>query len=109
MVHIQMVNRHDQTVDVAVSEANGTAECKQALNLLRRNAKRGSAVGADKGYDPHDFVRGRQLGITPRVVCKKSGSAIDGRTIRHAGYRISQRTRKRVEEGFGGLAHARPS
>ena len=29
------------------------------------------------------------------------GSAIDGRTTRHEGYRISQRCRKRVEEPFG--------
>ena len=28
-------------------------------------------------------------------------SAIDGRTTRHEGYRISQRTRKRIEESFG--------
>jgi len=28
-------------------------------------------------------------------------SAIDGRTARHAGYAISQRIRKRVEEPFG--------
>jgi hypothetical protein len=29
------------------------------------------------------------------------GSAIDGRTSRHAGYRISQIIRKRIEEQFG--------
>jgi len=29
------------------------------------------------------------------------GSAIDGRTTRHEGYRISQRKRKRIEEVFG--------
>ena len=28
-------------------------------------------------------------------------SAIDGRTTRHRGYRVSQNRRKRVEEGFG--------
>jgi hypothetical protein len=28
-------------------------------------------------------------------------SAIDGRTTRHAGYAISQRIRKRIEEVFG--------
>ena len=30
-------------------------------------------------------------------------SAIDGRTTRHAGYAVSQRRRKRVEEIFGWL------
>ena len=34
---------------------------------------------------------------------KREGSAIDGRTVRHAGYEISQRVRKRVEEVFGWL------
>ena len=28
-------------------------------------------------------------------------SAIDGRTTRHAGYAVSQRIRKRIEEAFG--------
>ncbi len=29
------------------------------------------------------------------------GSAIDGRTTRHAGYAVSQRKRKQIEEPFG--------
>ena len=33
----------------------------------------------------------------------RGGSAIDGRTTRHPGYALSQRTRKRVEEIFGWL------
>ena len=32
---------------------------------------------------------------------RKGGSAIDGRTTRHAGYQVSQRIRKRIEETFG--------
>ena len=32
---------------------------------------------------------------------KKQRSAIDGRTTRHAGYAVSLRIRKRVEEVFG--------
>jgi hypothetical protein len=41
--------------------------------------------------------------VTPHVAQNTSGrtSAIDGRTTRHAGYAISQRIRKRIEEGFG--------
>ena len=41
--------------------------------------------------------------MTPHVTQNTSGrrSAIDGRTTRHAGYAISQRIRKRVEEIFG--------
>ena len=34
-------------------------------------------------------------------MAQRQRSAIDGRTIRHEGYRLSQRTRKRVEEVFG--------
>ena len=41
--------------------------------------------------------------VTPHVAQNINGraSAIDGRTTRHAGYAISQRIRKRIEEGFG--------
>ena len=34
-------------------------------------------------------------------MAQKQYSAIDGRTTRHPGYRVSQRIRKRVEEIFG--------
>ncbi len=46
----------------------------------------------------------RNLGVTPHVaqnLNRNGGSAIDGRTTRCAGYVISQRIRKRVEEIFG--------
>jgi Transposase DDE domain len=32
---------------------------------------------------------------------KRRKTAIDARTTRHHGYRVSQRIRKRIEEGFG--------
>jgi hypothetical protein len=46
---------------------------------------------------------GREREVTPHVAQNQSGrhSAIDGRTIRHAGYAVSQRVRKRIEEVFG--------
>jgi IS5 family transposase len=60
------------------------------------------SVGADKGYDTKDFVAGvRALRAVPHVARKKRGSALDGRTTRHAGYAVSQRRRKLVEEPFG--------
>ena len=45
----------------------------------------------------------RKRGVTPHVAQNTSGrsSAIDGRTTRHVGYRLSQRARKQVEEIFG--------
>jgi IS5 family transposase len=61
-------------------------------------------LGADKGYDTKACVADlRERNVTPHVTQNTSGrrSAIDGRTTRHAGYAISQRIRKRVEEIFG--------
>ncbi len=37
---------------------------------------------------------------------KKTGSALDGRTTRHAGYQTSLKVRKRIEEAFGRLKTA---
>ena len=41
---------------------------------------------------------------TPHVsqnLKRSGGSAIDGRTTQHEGYKVSQRKRKRIEEVFG--------
>jgi transposase len=104
MSHVLMENRNGLVVDVATTEANGKAERQAALQLLGRHARRGATVGADKGYDTADFVAGcRTLGVTPHVARKKTGSAIDGRTTRHAGYQTSLKVRKRIEEAFGWL------
>lgn len=43
----------------------------------------------------------RQVFVTPHVARKSRHSAIDGRTIRHASYALSQKHRKRIEEPFG--------
>jgi hypothetical protein len=46
------------------------------------------------------------MNITPHVAqntARPGGSAIDGRTTRHAGYAVSQQRRKVVEEFFGWL------
>ena len=61
-------------------------------------------LGGDKNYDTRDFVSTvREMHITPHVAQNTTGrpSAIDARTTRHAGYAISQRKRKRVEQSFG--------
>jgi IS5 family transposase len=62
-------------------------------------------VGADKAYDTADFIAAcRTRKVTPHVAQnegRRGGSAIDGRTTRHAGYRLSQTIRKRIEEHFG--------
>lgn len=44
------------------------------------------------------------MNVTPHVAQndkRSGGSAIDARTTRHAGYAVSQRRRKRIEEVFG--------
>jgi Transposase DDE domain len=51
-----------------------------------------------------EFVRElRKRNVTPHVAqnTKNRKSAIDNRTTQHAGYAVSQRKRKRVEEIFG--------
>jgi Transposase DDE domain len=66
-------------------------------------------IGADKGYDTADFIASmRQLGVTPDVAqnTSKRRSAIDARTTRHPGYRLSQVLRKAVEHPFGWLKAA---
>lgn len=48
----------------------------------------------------------RDLNTTPHVtqhVARAGGSAIDGRTTRHAGYAQSQHARPRIEPAFGWL------
>ena len=64
-------------------------------------------VGGDKGFDTADFISEcRHMRVTPHVAQndgRRGGSALDQRTTRHAGYRISQKKRKRIEECFGWL------
>lgn len=111
MGHALMENRHGLVVDVELTQAEGHAERKAAVSMLKRRRKeRGHGarwtLGADKGYDSADFVDDmRELKVTPHVAQNTSGrsSAIDERTARHPGYDISQRKRKRVEEIFGWL------
>ena len=43
----------------------------------------------------------RTMCVTPHIAAKAKASAIVGHTTRHAGYAVSQRKRKLVEEPFG--------
>jgi len=99
-----MENRNSLIVDARLTEANGTAERTTALDMIDDNAKPGSTVGGDKNYDTADFVAGcRERDCTPHVAQNDTNrrSAIDARTTRHPGYRISMIKRKRIEEPFG--------
>ena len=95
-------NRNGQLVDGRVSEASGTAERDIAETMLAGVPGRHRiTVGADKGFDTAGFVAALgRLEVTAHVARNTANrrSAIDGRTTRHAGYAISQRIRKRIEE-----------
>ena len=88
-----------------VTEATGRTEQQAGVDLLSRLRGVGRiTLGGDKNYDTRAFVaKCREMRVTPQVAQNTKGraSAIDGRTIRHPGYAISQRVRKRVEEIFG--------
>ena len=106
MGHALMENRSGLVVGTCLTRADGQAEREAALALIEPYADRPRAItlGADKGFDARDFVHAlRTLKVTPHVAQNTSGrrSAIDRRTTRHAGYAMSQRARKRIEEAFG--------
>jgi transposase len=103
---ILMDNRHGLVADACVVTATGRAERDSAAAMLGElPGGHPITVGADKAYDTQGFVAElRALNVTPHVAqneTRRGGSAIDGRTTRHAGYEISQRVRKRIEECFG--------
>ena len=105
--HALIENRNGLLVDFQMDEANGTAERRNALEMLDNNlpGEGRITVAADKGYDTRGFVAAcRERNVTPHVaqhITRSGGSAIDARTTRQPGYAISQRFRKRIEEVFG--------
>lgn len=106
--NVMIEHRNGLVVDTELLQCNGTAERDAALLMAERvEGARRVTVAGDKGYDTREFVRElRGLNVTPHVaqnVKRSGGSAIDSRTTRHAGYQVSQRKRKRIEEVFGWL------
>lgn len=138
MGHAITENRHGLVMAVHVSEANGQAECAAALTMLDQLSQRQSVkprtLGADKGYDsgpwmmelerrgmtPHAAMREGPVGGTKgtSALHRKNRPTIAARRrmakrLSEAGYRLSQRARKKLEESFGwcktigGLARTR--
>jgi IS5 family transposase len=113
LLHRSHLDGEPQRPCGGVSQATGTAERDQALALIDRHrgeSNRRITLGADKAYDVTDFVGElRSRSVTPHIAIdghlSKTGkprkTAIDRRTLRHAGYAVSQRCRKRIEEVFG--------
>ncbi|HUS08291.1 MAG TPA: IS5 family transposase [Bryobacteraceae bacterium] len=111
--HVVMENRNGLIVDAMLTQADGTAERDAALLMMHRRWRRNRrwaksktiSLGADKAYDTRDFVSTlKAMNIRPHVsqnVKRSGGSAIDGRTTRHAGYAVSQKKRPLIEKAFG--------
>lgn len=103
MGHALMENRNGLLKDIRLTKSTGTAEREAALDMLGCTEPRARTLGADAAYDAKDFVRRcRERGVAPHVA-RKRHSAIDGRTVRHNGYQISQIVRRRAEQIFGWL------
>ena len=105
MGHLLTENRNGLIVSAMLTEADGYAERLAALEMVDDVAgPHRITLGADRGFDTDDFVAGcRERNVTPHVAQNTTNRAsrIDDRTVRHDGYAISQRKRKRIEECFG--------
>lgn len=105
MGHTLMENRNGLIVQGDLTQADGHAERKAALDMIHRHSPgstRQLTLGADKGYDAAGFLSDlRKACVTPHIAQKSRYSAIDGRTTRHKGYALSQKHRKKIEEPFG--------
>jgi transposase len=100
--HIMTENRNGLIVEATVTHAGTKAERNAALEMLdRRPREHRRTLGADRGYDVAAFHQDlRDRNVTPHIAARRD-TTLDARTLRHPGYRISQRLRKRVEEPFG--------
>jgi transposase len=94
MGHVLMENRNGFAVDSRVTHASGTAEREAALQMAKSASvatPKKISLGADKGYDAKEFVTELRKEKIKAHIAK----------TRTAGYQISQRLRKRIEEIFG--------
>jgi transposase len=106
--HAVVENRHGLVVAAMATTADGTGERDASILLLSEFPETPERItwGGDKAYDTEEHVSlVRELGATPHVAQNDTNrrSAIDGRTTRHPGYRISLSRRWLVEKVFGWL------
>jgi hypothetical protein len=125
MGHVLAENRHGLIVTITATEASGTAERTAALDMLddlqATHDCQPATLGADKGFDDGEFfqkLEARQ--IEPHIPLVKEPrdpkevpyqKQIPGirarrrmrRRMRTTAYRLSQKCRKKLEEGFGWL------
>lgn len=104
--HCLMENRNGLVVSMLLTQAT-VPEPEAAEALVRAWIESGGSIeslGGDKGYHTKGFVlKLRELGIAPHLamIAGRKTPGLDGRTTRHAGYKMSQVRRKLVEEVFG--------
>ena len=107
--HTLSDNRHGLIANARVTQADGFAE-REAAKAMIADAVQAApenaqvTLGADKGYDAAEFVQALQeLKVIPHVAQNTSNrrSAMPEAIAATAGYGISQRKRKRIEQGFG--------
>lgn len=96
--HVLMENRNDMIMAVEIGKADGYAERKAAIGMLRhvrkRHRKRPTTLGQDKGYQDKVHTRElEKLGVTQHIAGHK------GRKPR--GWTASQRCRKGIEKVIG--------
>lgn len=125
MGHVLTENRNGLIVTIAATEASGTAERTAALTMLddlrAAHDRQPATLGADKGFDDGAFFQRLEArGIEPHIPLVKPPrdpkavpykKQIPGvrarrrmrRRMRTAAYRLSQKCRKKLEEGFGWL------
>ncbi len=99
--HALMENRNGLIVQGDLTQADGRAERRAALDMVHRHSPgstRQLTLGADKGFDAAELVADlRQACATPHVARKSRQSAIDDHTTRHKGYALSIKHRKRID------------
>mgnify|MGYP003979803615 FL=1 len=125
MGHSVSENRNGMIMSVCASQASGTSERAAALEMLdgvrTRHGVCPNTLGADKGYDsgpwflelesrgvePHCALQNRQP-PNPKNLRPPRRDSVAARErmkqrLTETGYELSQRCRKKVEEGFGWL------
>jgi transposase len=107
--HVLMENRNGLVAAAEATLATGAAEREAAATFSQRLPE-GATLGADKGYDAEAFVEDlKARGIEPHIAINgtvsKHGNArktaVPSEVAASLRYAISQRLRKRIEEGFG--------
>ena len=105
--HALMENRNGMIVQGDLTQADGHAERKAALDMIHRHSPGSTqqlTLGADKGYDTGGFVSDlRQACVTPHVAQKTRYSAIDGRTTRQRATPCPRSTERRSKRRSAGL------